>query len=186
MKNLKLIAAIFLCSITMALAQGKYFTKEGKVSFYSDAPLEKIEAMNTKASSVLDASTGQMEFAVLMKAFEFEKALMQEHFNENYVESSKYPKAVFKGKVDNIADVKFDKDGTYPVKVSGQMTLHGVTKSMTSNGTIEVKNGKIAASSIFTVLLTDYNIEIPKLVNEKISNEVKITVNMNYEPLAKG
>ena len=84
-----------------ALLGQKYFTKDGKVSFYSDALMEKIEAHNTKAASVIDAENGQMEFAVLIKAFQFEKALMQEHFNENYMESSTYPKASFKGKIED-------------------------------------------------------------------------------------
>jgi hypothetical protein len=185
MKKLKLVALALFGSLVVAHASDKYFTREGKVSFNSDAPLEKIEANNSKASSVLDIATGQMEFSVLMKAFEFEKALMQEHFNENYVESTKFPKSIFKGKVDNISDVKFDKDGSYPVKVSGNLTLHGVTKPVTTNGTIEVKNGKIAAVSAFSILLKDYNIEIPKLVEGKVANEVKIKVNVSYEPLER-
>jgi hypothetical protein len=183
MKKLMLASILLLGNIAIVNAQGKYFTRDGKVSFNSDAPLEKIEANNSKASSVMDASTGQMEFSVLMKAFEFEKALMQEHFNENYVESTKFPKSVFKGKVDNIGDVNFNKDGIYPVKVSGSLTLHGVTRPVSTNGTIEVKNGKPSAVSAFSILLSDYNIEIPKLVEGKVSNEVKIKVNVNYEPL---
>lgn len=184
MKKIILIAVVLIGSIA-AQAQNKYFTRDGKVSFYSDASLEKIEANNSKATSVLDASTGQIEFSVLMKAFEFEKALMQEHFNENYVESNKFPKSVFKGKIENIADVNFDKDGSYPVKVKGQLTLHGVTKDVATNGTIEVKNGKITANSVFNILIEDYDIEIPKLVSEKVAKDVKITVNVSLEPLAK-
>lgn len=185
MKKITLLLIAALGSIAIVSAQEKYFTKEGKVSFYSDAPLEKIEANNSKAYSVLDASTGQIEFAVLMKAFEFEKALMQEHFNENYVESSKFPKAVFKGKIENISEVKFDKDGSYPAKIMGQLTLHGVTRDVVTQGVIEVKNGKVEAKSAFNILIEEYGIEIPKIVNDKIAKDVKITVAVVYSPLGK-
>ncbi len=184
MKKILLVAITLLGSIAVQ-AQSKYFTRDGKISFYSDASLEKIEANNSKVATVLDVSTGQFEFSVLMKAFDFEKALMQEHFNENYVESSKFPKSVFKGKIENIADIKFDKDGIYPIKVKGQLTLHGVTKDIATNGTLEIKNGIIKANSVFNILIEEYGIEIPKLVSEKVAKEVKVTVNVSLEPLAK-
>src|SRR5687768_15186800 len=125
MKNLIII--VLLLSAQIAIGQ-KYFSKTGKISFYSDAPMEKIEAHNSTASTVLDLSTGSIEWAVLIQGFKFEKALMQEHFNENYMESSTYPKAKFKGKIDNIASVNLKKDGDYNVNVSGQMEIHGITK----------------------------------------------------------
>jgi polyisoprenoid-binding protein YceI len=183
MKNLIIAMAISVTGILSAEAQTKYFTREGTVQFLSKAPMEEIEAVNKKATSVLDTETGQMEFSVLMKAFEFEKALMQEHFNENYVESSKFPKAVFKGKIDNASEVNWNTDGTYPVKVSGQMTLHGVTKDVTADGTMKVENGKLIGMSTFLLPLKDYNIEIPKVVKDKVSEQVKVTVNVNYEAL---
>lgn len=172
-------------AVTNVVAQNKYFTRDGNISFYSDAPMEKIEAHNAKATSVLDAATGNIEFSVLMKAFEFEKALMQEHFNENYVESTKFPKATFKGKVEDVAKIDFAKDGSYPVKVMGDMTLHGVTKPVATTGTVDVKGGKINAKSTFTLLNEDYNIAIPSLVKEKVAKEVKVMVDINYELLAK-
>src|SRR5688572_18821627 len=125
-----------------AFAQ-KYFTKSGSVNFFSKTPMENIDATNKKATCVIDSKTGQIEIALLMKAFEFEKALMQEHFNENYVESDKYPKATFKGNITNIASVNFTKDGSYPVDITGKLTMHGVTKDMKTKGSIIVKNGKI-------------------------------------------
>lgn len=186
MKKLNVILiALFISAITASTAQTRYFSRSGNISFYSSAPLEKIEAHNTSANSVLDASTGQIEFAVLMKAFGFEKALMEEHFNENYVESDKYPKSTFKGKIDNISSVDFTKDGVYPVNVSGKFTLHGITKDITSPGTIEIKNGAVKAASEFNILIADYGIEIPKLVAEKIAREVKITVDVTYQELNK-
>lgn len=183
MKKIILIAAIALLSIPASLfAQGKYFTREGIIFFASTSTVEKIEATNKKVTSIVDTETGQMEFAVLMKAFEFEKALMQEHFNENYVESDKFPKAVFKGAIVNKSDVKWTTDGTYPVKVAGKMTLHGVTKDMSAEGTIEIKGGKVIARSTFSLLLKDYNIEIPKVVADKISEAVTVKVDLNLEP----
>src|SRR5688572_4970867 len=103
-KLIMMFVAIVMLVSTHVQGQSKYFTKEGRAQFVSKAPLEEIEAVNKKVTSVLDASTGQLEFSVLMKAFEFQKALMQEHFNENYVESDKFPKATFKGKIENFND----------------------------------------------------------------------------------
>lgn len=142
--------------------------------------MEKIEAINTSASTVIDVSTGAMEWAVLIQGFQFEKALMQEHFNENYMESDKFPKARFKGKIDNLAAVNFSKDGTYNVTASGTMEIHGVSKPVTVQGTITVKKGVVSAQSKLTVALADYGIEIPKLVADNISKTVDITVQADY------
>src|SRR5689334_2658505 len=176
-----LILILFVFGVASVPAQTKYFSRNANISFYSSAPLEKIEAHNTSGNSVLVAETGQLEFAVLMKAFGFEKALMEEHFNENYVESSKFPKSTFKGKIENISSVDFTKDGIYPVTVSGKFTLHGVTKDINTSGTIEIKNGEVKAKSEFTILIADYEIEIPKLVADKVAREVKITINVTYQ-----
>jgi polyisoprenoid-binding protein YceI len=178
MKNVFLFALLFAAQL--AIGQ-KYFSKTGKISFYSDAPLEKIEAHNTSASTVLDVATGNMEWAVLIQGFKFEKSLMQEHFNENYMESTKFPKAKFKGKIDNLSSVNFKKDGEYPVEVSGQLEVRGVTNPVTAQGTITVKNGTISAKSKFSVLVADYKIEIPKLVADNISKNVEITVLTDYQ-----
>jgi len=180
----KVLYSIVAASMLMTIqvnAQSKYFTREGNVQFLSKAPMEEINAVNRKVTSVLDISTGQIEFSVLMKAFEFQKALMQEHFNENYVESDKYPKTVFKGTIDNASDIKWTTDGTYPVKVNGKMTLHGVTKDVSVPGTIEIKGGRILAKSTFNILIADYDIEIPKLVKDKVSESVKVDVDMKYD-----
>ncbi len=184
MKKIIICCLFFMGVVTMVNAQ-KHFTREGKISFYSDAPLEKIEAHNSKATSVLDTETGRMEFAVLIKAFQFEKALMQEHFNENYMESDKYPKAVFKGEVVNMNEVDLKKDGTYPVKVKGDLTIHGETQPVEAEGTINVSDGSYSASSSFVVEVADYKIEIPSVVRDNIAKEVKIDVNIDYQPLVK-
>ena len=170
---------LILVSCTQFLAaQKKYICKEAKISFYSKAPLEDIESHNSKALSAFDASTGQIEFSVLMKGFEFEKAKMQEHFNEDYIESDKYPKAIFVGTIKNPGDLKLDKDGLYKVQVNGSLTLHGVTKPQNADAVFTVKSGKINAVSDFTVAVADYNIKIPSLVADKVSKTVRININV--------
>lgn len=180
MKRLFLLSIAIIFAVSSAQAQ-RYFTKNGTISFFSKSSAEKIEAVNKKVSCVVDVATGKMEFGVLMKAFEFEKALMQEHFNENYVESDKFPKATFKGKISNISSIDFKKDGTYPAVISGQMTMHGVTKDINAKGTFTVKGGKVTGNSEFTLLLSEYDIQIPALVKENISNSIKITVDVALE-----
>lgn len=179
-----MICMILLISATLQVSAQKYFTRDGKITFHSDAPMEKIEGVNNKVSSVL-MNTGEMEFAVLIKSFHFEKALMEDHFNENYMESTKYPKATFKGKITNISDVKFSANGTYRVAVQGDLTIHGVTKPIQADGTITVSNGVIEATSKFDIAVADYNIEIPKVVRENIAKVVQIRVEMHYKPLAE-
>jgi hypothetical protein len=180
-----LLTLVFCCAAacTSVFAQDKYFTKTGAVSFFSNTPMEDIEAHNTKATSVLDAKKGKKEFSILMKAFEFKKALMEEHFNENYVESGKYPKAMFSGQITNLKDVNFQKDGTYKVNVKGNLTLHGVTKEIEAPGVISVQNGAVKGVSTFSVSPEDFKIEIPKLVKDKIAKQIKITVNTDYQAL---
>jgi polyisoprenoid-binding protein YceI len=159
----------------------KYITKTGHIRFYSDAALEKIEAHNRQVNSMLDFATGGFVFKVLMKSFEFEKALMQEHFNENYVESDKYPNATFTGKVTNISEVNPAKDGIYDANTEGKLTLHGVTKDVKVKGTFEVKQGKITGKAKFNLVVADYNIKIPGAVGKNISNTIEVTVDINLD-----
>ncbi|HLF62270.1 MAG TPA: YceI family protein [Saprospiraceae bacterium] len=181
---MKIIASVLI--VVVATLQGyaqKYFTRDGKISFSSDAPMEKIEAVNNKVSSVLDIQTGDLEFAVLIKSFHFAKALMEDHFNENYLESNKYPKATFKGKITNLADMKLTLNGDYRAAVQGDLTIHGVTKPVQADGTLSVLNGVIHATSTFDITVADYNIEIPKVVRENIAKIVQIRVDINYKSL---
>jgi polyisoprenoid-binding protein YceI len=180
MKKLISILLILFFITPMAFSQ-KYITKNGKISFYSDAPMEKIEAHNSQVNAALDASTGDLVFRVLMKSFIFEKALMQEHFNENYVESDKYPNSTFKGKIQNIKNIDFTKNGKHNVIVEGDLTIHGVTQKVKHPGTIEIKDGKVIAMSKFSIELKDYNIKIPKNVLKNIAEIIEITVNVNMD-----
>ena len=168
-------AAMLVCSATNLYAQ-KYMTRTGKASFFSATPLENIEAFNNEVAGVMDAKTGDVVFQVPIKSFKFEKALMQEHFNENYMESDKYPKAEFKGKVADLSGVNFSKDGSYNVKTAGKLTIHGVTKDVSLPGTIVVKGNTAAINSKFNVKTADYNISIPKLMEGKIARQIEVTV----------
>lgn len=181
-KNILFFFSLVLL-VTVSQAQDRYFTKTGKIEFISKAPLEDIEAINRTVAAVLDTKSGALQFSAQMKSFEFEKALMQQHFNENYAESDKYPKAEFKGAIANNAAVNYSKDGVYPVIVKGKMTLHNVTKDVEVPGTIKVAGGKIDATSTFNIRLSDYKIAIPSPVKEKVSNNIKIMVDTKLEPL---
>ena len=181
-KNLILFVTLVL-TVSVSFGQGKFYTKTGKISFISKAPLEEIEGKNKTVTAVVDSKTGAMQFAIQMKGFEFEKQLMQQHFNENYVESDKYPKAEFKGTISNNSTINYSKDGSYPAKVKGKLTIHGVTKDVETTGTVKINGGKIDANSTFNVLISDYNIKIPAVVKDKVSNTIKITVDCDLEPL---
>lgn len=167
-----------LLSISYHVSGQKFATKNGHIKFYSESPLEKIEAHNRQVNAAFDQQSGFFVFKVLMKSFAFEKALMQEHFNENYVESDKFPNATFLGKVTNLAEVDFSKDGTYPVTVDGKLTLHGETKAVHEKGTFEVKQGKILGKAKFNLLLSDYKVSIPGTVANNISKTIEITVDI--------
>ncbi len=182
MQKILVVLAVIAFGATPVLAQ-KYFTRDGKVQFNSDTPMEKIEAKNRTATAVLDAATGNVEFAVLVKGFQFAKALMQEHFNENYMESDKYPKAIFKGTVANMSEINVAKDGNYNAKVKGKLTMHGVTKDIEIPGTVKVAGGKLDVASTFNVSCSDYNIAIPSVVKDNIAKEIKVVVNATLQPL---
>lgn len=176
------VSILFLLLFLQITAQ-KYYTKEGIISFYSDAPLEKIKATNTKATSVLDLETGAIEWAVLIKAFEFKKALMEEHFNENYLESTKYPKSTFKGSFKDLQKIDFNKDGEFIIDVVGTLNIHGVQKEVQSEAKFTISNGMISARSELTVLVADYEIDIPALVRDNIAKEVRIDIEASYKQL---
>ncbi|MEO8771023.1 MAG: YceI family protein [Ferruginibacter sp.] len=159
----------------------KYYTKNGNVSFFSKTSLEDIKADNNQVMSVLNTQTGDMQFSLLIKSFHFQKELMEEHFNENYMESNKFPKASFKGIIAEPGKIDFTKDGVYKVNVNGELTIHGVTNKVSSIGSVTINAGKISASSDFTVKLEDYNIAIPKLVKDNIAESINIKVNCNFE-----
>jgi len=170
----------FLCiaPVSNALAQKKLFTRTGKVVFYSKAPLEDIKAINNQVSCIYDVESNRIIAKVLIKAFKFDKALMQKHFNENYLESDKFPKASFKGKIININKDDFKSDWNKKLEFDGSLTLHGITKKIKKPVQINVKNGIMKVNCVFYVSLKDYEIKIPSTVINNVSEKVKIDVNL--------
>ncbi len=179
----KLLFSTIFIAITLGLSAQKYITKNGHIGFYSSTPLENIVADNNQVASVLDISTKEMVFQALMKSFIFERALMQEHFNENYVESEKFPKAVFKGKIVVPDNIDLTKKGKYDVTVEGDLTLHGVTKNIKEPGQIVVGDKEITAQSEFLLKPEDFDITIPGVVRDKIAKEMQVKVDVKYLPM---
>jgi polyisoprenoid-binding protein YceI len=159
-------------------------TKNGYIGFFSHTSMEDIKGDNNQVVGALDINTGDMVFQALIKSFHFDRALMEEHFNENYMESDKFPKSVFKGKITNLASVDFSKNGTYNVTVEGDLTIHDVTNKISTKGTLEVISGGINANSKFNIIPEDYKINIPGVVREKIDKSLEVTVSMKYTPIA--
>jgi hypothetical protein len=180
----RLFFLILLLNLAFALNAQKYMTKNGYIGFFSHTPMEDIKGDNNQVAGVLDISTGEMVFQALIKSFHFDRALMEEHFNENYMESDKFPKTSFKGKITNLSSVNFSKNGTYDVTVEGDLTIHDVTNKISVNGTIEIVTGGINANSKFNIVPEDYKINIPGVVREKINKNLEVTVTMKYSPLA--
>ena len=180
----KFLLIVFLSGCVISVTSGqKFYTKNGHVHFLSEAPIETIQSNNNNAYVVLDGATGQFEFSVLIKGFNFEKALMQQHFNENYLESDKFPKSVAKGSVLNWSAIRLDSDHEYNVNVSGQLTIHGITKPFSTQGKLVIKDGMISIFSTYTIVIADYGIEIPKVVRDNISKTVKVTISADLQPM---
>lgn len=181
---MKYIAIILIAWLSTNHAiQGTFVSKNAKVSIFSKAPLEDIEAASQKGTSVFNASAGELAFSVPIRSFVFEKSMMQEHFNENYMESDKFPNASFKGKVQQMPDLS--KDGTYPVNVTGVLDVHGVKQNRTIPGKITVSQGSVSMTSEFQVACKDHNIEIPTLVFKKIAESIRVQVTAAYTPYQK-
>ncbi|HTB51521.1 MAG TPA: YceI family protein [Ferruginibacter sp.] len=180
---MKKIIAFFILVISISATgySQLYITRTGFIRFYSKAVVEDITAENNQTYSIIDAGKKNIAFSALLKGFIFEKALMQEHFNENYVESDKYPKAVFNGSY--TGDVILTKDGVYNIMVKGTLTLHNVTRTIELPATLEVKNGKLIGTAEFKIKPEDYNISIPSVVRDNIAKELTITIKAEYNPI---
>jgi len=184
MQKISMLAALLLF-MAAPLAAQRFFTRDAKLFFDATAASspEKIQASTKSGTCVLDTQTGKMEWKVLIKGFQMEKALMQEHFNENYLESSKFPNAQFKGAITNLSEVNFAQDGKYNTQVKGQLTMHGVTKDLDVSGVVKVNKGSISLISTFNVLAADYGISIPSLVSDKIAKTIKVSVEALLQPM---
>lgn len=173
---------VFVNSEISAQTQ-RYATISGRTSFYSSTPAEDISAVNKKTQALLDVTTGEIAVLMTMRDFDFPNELMEEHFNENYVESAKYPKATFQGKLDQPID--FAKNGRYELSASGIFTIHGVGQSRTLKGTLIVQDNKITIDSKFDVALVDHKIEVPKIVFVKIAQVIEVRVAYVLTPYVK-
>lgn len=156
-----------------------YITKEAKVSLFSETPMENIRAVSNVGQSVIIAANKQVAFQVPIRSFDFERKMMQEHFNENYMESEKYPLAKFKGVIQE--NIDFAKDGEYPVTVKGILTVHGVDKARSIPGKIIVKNGIVQVQSAFDVACADHQIKIPTIVFNKIAEVIRVNITASYK-----
>lgn len=185
--RIKILATNILTTILLLVAFSlnaqRFMTRNGNITFFSEAPLENIEAHNRQVNAAFDAESGDLVFRVLMRSFQFEKALMQEHFNENYVESHKFPNASFAGKVTNLEEIDLSKDGIYPAKVAGILTIRGIDQTVSETGTFEVSDDELTGKCVFSIRLDDYDISIPRAVINNIAEIIEIRVNVAMRKL---
>ena len=177
---MKYIAVIILAwiSVFTQAGQGAYTCKNAKIRLFSAAPIADISASTSSGVSTYNAATGELEFSVNTNSFQFPKKLMQEHFNTEYIESEKYPKATFTGKLQEHPDLS--KNGTSSIIVVGELEVHGVKLARTINGNMTVNNGVISMTSEFMVKTADHHIKVPKIVFSKIEETIKMNVSAVY------
>ena len=170
---------VFLFLVQINVAQDKFFTKEGYVSFFSHTIVEDIKADNNQVLSIVDRTTGEIVIQLLMRSFQFKKALMQEHFNENYVESYKYPKATFKG---NILNNNETDEGDFETEISGVLSVHGKEKEISTMTKVTKNKDELILTGHFMVKVADFDIKIPGIVANNIAKNIEITFELKYKP----
>jgi hypothetical protein len=184
MKRWMLTFSLMLSAVLPGLAQSSIFSdNQGVITFFSSAPLEDIEAKNNQVISLLNVRNSEIAVRIPIKKFQFRNKLMQEHFNENYLESDRYPYATFKGKINEVID--FQKAGVYDVTATGVLHIHGVNQNRTLKGKLQVSDTRIILDTSFDVLLVDHKISIPRLVFNKIAEKIAVTTSFSYTPQVK-
>jgi len=174
-KTVILLFTLILFSANAEAPPQLYSVSSGIITFRSDAPLELVKASSNQLKGIFDAEKKQFAFSLNVNTFKgFNSPLQQEHFNENYLESNKYPRASFEGKI--IEDVDLKKNGYYNIRAKGNLTVHGVSQERIIRCELTIKNNIVSVKSNFTVLLADHNITIPKVVHEKLASEIKVEV----------
>lgn len=168
--------------VNQTFSQGKYLTKNGFVSFFSHSLVEDIKADNNQVLSIIDTETGEIAIQLLMKSFFFKKALMQEHFNENYVESNKYPKAKFSGEIINFTELNEQINET---EIKGILSVHGKEKEISTIVIVDFQNEEIILTGEFTVEVADFNIKIPSVVRNNIAKTIKVSFELHHKPYTK-
>lgn len=181
MKKIILLAFV-IATANIASAQ-IYISKSCEISFFSSSPLENIEAINKNTKPIINTATGDVQMKIAITGFVFEKPLMQEHFNENYLESDKFPSAIFKGKINEKID--YTKDGEHKVTITGTFEIHGVKKERTIDGVVKIKGQEITISSKFNIHIADYNIKVPSLYVKNIAEDVEVKISSVLEPYKK-
>lgn len=179
----KIIIIALLLIVTSYTKAQIYLAKSCEISFFSEAPMENIKAVNKAAKPIINTSTNDIQIKIVISAFVFEKPLMQEHFNENYMESEKYPEATFKGKINEQIDWK--KDGEYKVTVTGVLKIHGVEKTRTLEGVVKIKGEEITIETKFNIHVADHNIKVPSMYVKNIAEDVEVKLNAVLEPYKK-
>ncbi len=176
-----LISCLLIC-LHIAAAGQVYLTRNGTIRFFSEAPLENIEALNRQVMSALNTETGEFVFRLPMRSFAFDKALMQEHFNDNFVESHNYPNASFRGEIKNIHDIDFERSGEVNVIVQGELTIKDVSRSIRESGILHVHEDHLGAYAEFIIKPEDYNIRIPTRYARNIASEIEVFVDVTLRP----
>ena len=179
MNHFLIFALLAILSIP-ASSQTRYYADKSSVTFFSDGVIEDIKANNSSVTSIFDVSKKEIAFLVKVKDFQFDKALMQVHFNEKYLESEKFPKSTFVGQVTGF---NTGKTGVQQVTAVGKLFIHGVTKDVKIPGTLEKQGSNLTLRSRFMVKLADYNIHIPQIIWKNVAEEVEINLDLTYIPL---
>jgi hypothetical protein len=197
MKSLLLLLLVLTVAVRTAPAQTpaataaapldgaqRYTGASGLITFFSSAPLEDIEALNSKVGAIFELGTGQLAFSLLMRDFQFKNSLMEEHFNENYAESEKYPRARFSGKLLALPTQEQLRSGPQPVQVQGFLTIHNVRRKVRVPGTVQLRGNDLVVTSKFSVATADYRIKIPALVRNNIAKTIDISLILTCQPAA--
>ena len=177
-KVLLILAALVFTSISFGQ---KLLTRSGEIKFDASMPnLVEIAGKSNTASAILDQATGNFASSVIIKSIRFKAPLMEEHFNENYLESSKFPNSTFKGKIAGF-DAKKINASKVAYDIEGDLTLHGATKKVKTKIYLSSNGTKVGASGNFTVHAQDYGIEIPSLVKEKFAEQIKVSFDFDLD-----
>lgn len=174
---------IVVLSISAAVQAQKYLTKTGEIEIFSETSLFMIEAKNQQVAAIINGETGDVVASTLVRSFKFHEALVEEHFNENYMESHLYPKSQFKGKITNFSAIDLSKSGTYSINLEGDLTMHGETNKVASKGTLVVKSGTITASTEFTISLAQFKIRVEEKYKDRINDEIKLSIHFELKPM---
>ena len=179
----KALTIFFLCISTLYSislnAQTRYYIEAGEINFESEAPLELIEATTSSMVGVLDLDRKAFAISIPISSFRgFNSALQREHFNENYMESEKYPKGIFRGVITDELDLR--KNGYHTVTAQGKLNLHGIEKTRDITCDVVIENGTIQVNSTFDIQLVDHNIKIPTIVRQKLSETISVNIDVNF------